>query len=55
MKITEYLHYHDKGAGEGCQVGFSFLTIVNMLQKTMQEVYHFIRYLCSYWCYQDTP
>ncbi|QMV46641.1 hypothetical protein [Wolbachia pipientis] len=25
MKITEYLHYHDKGAGGGCQVTFSFL------------------------------
>ncbi|MDE5062374.1 hypothetical protein OZD70_03835 [Wolbachia endosymbiont of Drosophila tsacasi] len=22
MKITEYLHYHDKGAGEACQVSF---------------------------------
>ncbi|WP_353288664.1 hypothetical protein [Wolbachia endosymbiont (group A) of Pogonocherus hispidulus] len=22
MKITEYLHYHNKGAGGVCQVGF---------------------------------
>ncbi|OAL98698.1 MAG: recombinase [Wolbachia endosymbiont of Dactylopius coccus] len=31
--------HYDKGAGGVCKVIFSFLTVVNVLPKTMQEVY----------------
>ncbi|MDE5062514.1 hypothetical protein OZD70_04580 [Wolbachia endosymbiont of Drosophila tsacasi] len=30
MKITEYLQYHDKGAGGVCQVSF-FISIPNVI------------------------
>ncbi|WP_341812826.1 hypothetical protein [Wolbachia endosymbiont (group A) of Agelastica alni] len=39
MKITEYLQFHNKGAGEGCQVSFSFL---NALPKVCYARMHSI-------------
>ncbi|EAL59187.1 hypothetical protein WwAna1589 [Wolbachia endosymbiont of Drosophila ananassae] len=35
MKITEYLQYHDKGAGEVCQGSFAFNSFDN--SKNLKE------------------
>ncbi|WP_386087046.1 hypothetical protein [Wolbachia endosymbiont (group A) of Norellia spinipes] len=45
MKITEYLQFHDKGAGGVCQVAFSFLFPMlygyarSLIGITMHECY----------------
>ncbi|WP_353289000.1 hypothetical protein [Wolbachia endosymbiont (group A) of Pogonocherus hispidulus] len=46
MKITEYLQYHDKGAGGVCQVGF-FVSIVMTVMACARNLLIYSRFFVT--------